>query len=181
MAIANDKILYLETTIHKLQKGLATAETKIDDGEQYSRRNCLLIHGIPERLNEDTSALAIKTFDDLSTDEFKVEIQPTDLDRTHRLGKKKVSLDDSKPRPRPIIVKFCSYENRKLVYKNKKELKGSGITISESLTAHRMELLRLAKRHPKVEAAWSMDGRISCLLENKKRVNINNKRDIDHL
>lgn len=181
IAIANDKIRHLESNITQLQKGLATADAKIEEAEQYSRRNCLLIHGIPERNNEVTNAIAIKTFDDLSTDEVKVQILPSDLDRTHRLGKKKTSLDESKLRPRPIIVKFCSYDKRRLVFKNKSELKGSGITITESLTVQRMDLLRSAKRHEKVEAAWSIDGRISCLLHDKSRVNINNKRDIDNL
>lgn len=181
MAIINDKIRHLEESIRNLKKCLTTADARIDQAEQYSRRNCLLIHGIQERKNENTNALSIKTFDDLSTDEVKVDIISTDLDRSHRLGRKKISVDESKARPRPILVKFCSYEKRRLVFSNKSQLKGSGVTISESLTVQRMDLLRSAKQHHQVEAAWSMDGRITCLLHNKSRVIVNNKNDIDNL
>ena len=43
-----------------------------------------------------------------------------DIDRTHRLGKRK--LDNNVPRP--IIVKFARYNVRDRIFKTKKKLKG---------------------------------------------------------
>ena len=43
-----------------------------------------------------------------------------DIDRTHRLGKRK--LDNNVPRP--IIVKFARYNVHNRIFKTKKKLKG---------------------------------------------------------
>ena len=52
--------------------------------EQYSRRNCILIHGLQEEKNESTDDKVLKLFrEELNEDALLV-----DLDRTHRIGKK---------------------------------------------------------------------------------------------
>jgi hypothetical protein len=48
-----------------------------------------------------------------------------------------------------------------LIFRKKRQLKGSGLGVSESLTKKRMELYRSVKGHPKIETAWSQDGRVS--------------------
>ena len=58
---------------------------KEDKHEQYSRRNCLLVHGIVETDDEVTNDLVTET---IST-KMNIEISPANLDRTHRTGKKK--------------------------------------------------------------------------------------------
>ena len=84
------------------QKSLSS---EIDDLEQYSRRNCLVLHGVNESNAENTNEIIIKTF----SEELGVEIKEDDLDRSHRLGKSK--RKDNKPRP--IIVKFARYAVRR--------------------------------------------------------------------
>ena len=59
--------------------------SEIDNLEQYSRRNCLVLHGVNESNNENTNEIIIKTF----SEELGVEIKENDLDRSHRLGKPK--------------------------------------------------------------------------------------------
>ena len=51
--------------------------------EQYSRRNCFLIHGITERNQENTDDLALEIF----REKLDIEITQRDLDRTHRISK----------------------------------------------------------------------------------------------
>ena len=70
-----------------------------------------------------------------------VEITPGSIDRTHRLGKKQQNTG----RPRPIIVKFSTYITRHKIFRNKKVLKGKGVSITESLTQKRVELLKKAR------------------------------------
>ena len=48
-------------------------------------------------------------------------------------------------KPRVIIVKFTRYKDRHLVFRNKRLLKGSGISVTESLTLKRMEYLKKAR------------------------------------
>ena len=100
------------------------------------------------------------------------ELSLADLDRTHRLGKRKPT--DNSSRPRPIIVKFTSYRVRSSVFRSKRKLKNSGISVSENLTPLRSSLLREAKAHDAVETAWTTDGRIVCLLKNSKKVTVTN-------
>ena len=100
----DEKINQLEKTIENLAEKQKLS-SEIDDLEQYSRRNCLVLHGVNESNNENTNEIIIKTF----SEELGVEIKEDDLDRSHRLGKPK--RKDNKLRP--IIVKFARYAVRR--------------------------------------------------------------------
>ena len=89
-------------------------EKEIDKHEQYSRRNCLLVHGIVETDDEVTDDLVIEK---IST-KMNIEISPADLDRTHRIGKKKAGQN----KPKPIIVKLSRCNVRKKVFSKNKNL-----------------------------------------------------------
>ena len=45
--------------------------------EQYSRRNCLLIHGVDEVQGEDTDELSIRVIEE----HMNKKIKPEDIDR----------------------------------------------------------------------------------------------------
>lgn len=168
----------MEVNQGKLMKRIDQLEHVIDEQEQYSRRNCLLVHGLPESDNEDTDKLVINLF----VDKLQAQINTDDLDRTHRLGRKQQgAANDTVRRPRPIIVKFLSYAKRNNIFRTKRHLKNSGYTITENLTMKRMKLLTAAKNTPTVKSAWTIDGRIHCLLNNDKRVTILNFNDLDNL
>ena len=49
----------LNSTINSLNVRLDKADRALDRQEQYSRRNCLLIHGIDEENQENTDAVVI--------------------------------------------------------------------------------------------------------------------------
>ena len=70
------------------------------------------------------------------------EITHLDIDRSHRLGNRK--LDKSKPRP--IIIKFSRYNVRARIFKNKRKLKGKRTSVTERLTKTRMEKLEKARK-----------------------------------
>ena len=77
----------LEENVSVMNKKVENLEKKkkIDKHEHYSRRNCLLVHGIVKTDDEVTDDLVIET---ISTKTY-IEISPADLDRSHRIGKKK--------------------------------------------------------------------------------------------
>ena len=101
----DEKISQVEKTIENLVEKQKSLSSDIDDLEQYSRRNCLVLHGISESIDENTNEILIKTF----SEELGVEIKENDLDRSHRLGKPKIK--DNKPQS--IIVKFARYAVRR--------------------------------------------------------------------
>ena len=123
----------------------------LDRQEQYSRRNCLLIHGLPESKNENTDELVIDT----TKEKMGEEIEKNEIDRSHRLGAPK-----SDGKSRTIIIKFVRYNTSCRVFKNKKKLKWKSISVTESLTKKRMEALKKAREDHGFENAWSSKGKI---------------------
>ena len=112
----DEKIQLLENRVEILKEEKESQGKEIDDLEQYSRRNCLLLHGVVETNAECTDDIIIKT----CAEELGIDVKQEDLDRSHRLGK--VKRNDNKPRP--IIVKFARYAVRNKVFSNKRKLKG---------------------------------------------------------
>ena len=76
----------------------------------------------------------------LFNEKLGVAVDISVIDRSHRLGPVR---GENNLKHRPTIVKFCSYRIRKAVFTAtaKKKLKGSGISVTESLTKQRMKLL----------------------------------------
>ena len=134
----------------------------VDRQEEYSMRNCILVHGIVEETVEDTNEKIITL--QQSMDET---LKPEDIDRSHRLGKPKSSKN---AKPRPIIVKFVRYTSRNRIYRNKKKLKGTGISLTESLTAKRINVLEKAREEHTFNNVWSQDGKIMFFDKNTNKV-----------
>ena len=155
----NEKVLLLENRVEILEEEKESQGKEIDDLEQYSRRNCLLLHGVVETNAECTDDIIIKT----CAEELGIDVKQEDLDRSHRLGK--VKRNDNKPRP--IIVKFARYAVRNKVFSNKKKLKGKKLLITESLTVYRMKLLDEARQKYGVRNVWTYDGRVMYKENNK--------------
>ena len=126
-----------------------TVET--DKQVQYSRRNCLLIHGLPESKNENTDLLAMEVIET----KMDIKITDNDIDRTHKIEKPK-----NNGKPRLVIIKFVRYNDRKKVFCSKKLLKDSCVSITESLTAFRMKKLTNARETFGFRNVWTVDGRI---------------------
>ena len=70
-----EKVLGLTEKVDKLS-------SMVDRQEQYSRRNCILIHSVKENQNEDTDEVVVNKL----KSEMDLEISPGDIDRTHRIG-----------------------------------------------------------------------------------------------
>ena len=93
---------------------------RIDDLEQYSRRNCLLFVGIEERDDEDTDVLVL----DVCNSELEAEVSLENTERSHRLGARihqqgewsenAEASQRRQQRHRPTIVKFNSYQRDRL-------------------------------------------------------------------
>ena len=80
-----------DAIIATLQNNLKSASMKVEDlekkmerQEQYSRRNCILIHGLKEEMDESTDDRVLKLF----REELNEDVLLADLDRTLRIGKK---------------------------------------------------------------------------------------------
>ena len=148
---------------------------EMDALEQYSRRNCLLFHGVPET-DADTTDSVIS----LCQGKLDVNVTRELVDRSHRLGQRHVG-PSGEYKPRPIIVKFRSYETRSSVFSAKRRLKGTKYVVTENLTRRRNDLLKKVRSLDTVSCAWTTDGRIVCLLGDGRNVTGLHERDIDTL
>ena len=150
--LEKEKIIkYLKEEVTYVRGKVDDITVETDRQEQYSGRNYPLTHGIPENKNENTDDLAMGAIDT----KMDIKITANDIDRTHRIGKLK-----SNGKPRPVIIKFVRYNDRKKVFSSKKFLKDSAVSITESLTAFRMKKLPNARETFGFRKVWTVDGRI---------------------
>ena len=73
----------LNGTVSKKNERMEELENKIDCQEQYSRRNCILIHVVAENKEENTDQQTI----DFINENLDIKIDETDIDRSPRIGR----------------------------------------------------------------------------------------------
>ena len=145
----------LQVTNASLTARVALLEAQADQAEQYSRRNCLRISGVPEKTEENTDNIVLSIANDIDSD-----IRLKDIDRSHRVGNPKTK------KTREIIVKFATYRARANFYKQRtlmKERDHEGTFINEDITRKRSEYLFEARKlfkSKKLKGAWSSDGTV---------------------
>ena len=160
-----EALLKLQQMIDSTMKRLSAVERRQDDLEQYSRSNCLVIHGcenVPK--SKPGKYLEIENFVCNTLNEhlqLDSPLQANDLDIAHPLPSKKGT---------PVIVKFIRRTQKNQVYRKKRLLKGTKMIITESLTKRRLQLLEKARLEFKQCPVWSWKGEIFVFHNNKKKV-----------
>ena len=91
------------------------------------------------RIKRKTDQQAI----DFINDNLDMKIDEIDVDRSHRIGR----YNKAKKKARPIIVKFARYNVRGKVFREKRKLKGTGKSITESLTTKMVRKLNDAREN----------------------------------
>ena len=180
----NNTIEKLSTNVEKLTDELSKSRNQCDELEQYSRRNNIIISGIPESTTEDVETQALRFMNDYSDESIRYH----DIDRAHRITRTSTSATNT--RPRDIIVKFTSHKSKKAILSREpmKKLKsdnddktvGERVFVREDLTRARNALLykaRVLKRAGHIKDTFSRDGRIAIKLFTDKLVFITNDEE----
>ena len=95
----------------KLHERVVALERQCWGNNQYSRRECLEITGVPDSVsNDDLEETIIKIFDKLN-----VAIDPSNIEDCHWLKSNG---------PKKVIIKFARRKDGTLIRKNKNKLKG---------------------------------------------------------
>lgn len=180
----------LKQEIFILSRDLATQRDIVDNFEQYSRRDCLEIRGIPVSKPENTD----KIIRDLGS-MIGVDIQDDDISTSHRLPVRDSGDTNRDP---AIIVKFVRRHVRDAFYKAKKNLKDKTskdlgflrtqerkIYVSESLTQKNKQLFKRtykAKMNLGIRFIWTRQGKIFLRADdNSPVIPITNEKDLDLL
>ena len=124
-------------------KVIERLEARIDDGEQYSRRMCLRINGVPIPSDNGKEECVEKVHKLIK--ETGIDVPKESIDRAHRIGR--VS-DNGKQQ---IIVRFKSFRERTLVYRSRKKCKKAAVFLD--LTKRRLDLLFWAREAIKTKPA----------------------------
>ena len=146
----------------KLVKQNRLLERKCAANEQYSRRECLEVTGIPDNIpNSDLEDTVLKIFS-----ETGVTINPRDVEACHRLNQKS--------KPKKVIIKLSKRKDVARVMYNKKKLKsidsktfglpsGCKIYINESLCKYYKYLwmkCKLLQARDCIQSFWVVNGSI---------------------
>ena len=129
ISVLQNNVEVLNEQCSKLRKDI---NTKCDELEQYSRRQCLRIEGIVKSRKEKVEDVIYLVKDCFG--EADVDIPDTVLDRAHRIGP--VYKDQSDQNIQGITVKSNNFRYRSMFYKNRKKLK-EGKRVRIGLTCNR--------------------------------------------
>lgn len=146
------------SALNDLKSQIASVVQITDDIDCRSRRKYILLRGVQEEDNEDPVSIATT----LLSSQMKVtQMQSSHIKACYRLGQ-----PNKKDHPRPLLIKFCDLSVRSSVWKNKKALKGTGISVAEFLTAKRREIFVAARKMYGMHSCWTQDGNIYLKLSN---------------
>ena len=162
-----EELRQLNTHSEVLEKQSESEAMKLDQIEQYGRRQNLEFHGIPETESEDVTNIVV----DISK-VLGVYIGKQDISIAHRLPAKRHR--DKAAEPPAIIAKFISAETCNRIYKHRSAARNlnendfpvagmSKLYVNENLTQIRKRLLWKAKQMAKERDyayIWTTNGRI---------------------
>ena len=124
----------MDNILRKLKEDVWKNSRRIDDLEQYGRRNCLILHGCNIPAQKSYSEFESYVIHKLNSNlEISPSITTHDIDTCHVLPSRKKSSNT------PIIIKFVRRSVRNAIYGMKKKLKAKKnddekLSITESLT-----------------------------------------------
>ena len=108
------------------QKQVCILECKNEELEQYGRRCCLRIEGIPSAENESLDDVLGKVKSLIT--ESGCEIPDVVIDRAPRIGRG--NKDKTRNVPcNSIIVRFSTFPHRKLFYRNRNKLENAKVRL----------------------------------------------------
>ena len=80
-ALTTDELRRFEQRVTDRETAKTALRDDSDAQEQYSRRNCLLVHGIPEGQTDTSDAVL-----SLCNSQLGLDLNRGHIDRSHRLG-----------------------------------------------------------------------------------------------
>lgn len=129
--VTTDAVKHLQSNIEALQADNKHWLDKMEYLENQSRRNNIVIDGIPESPDESW-ADSEKKFRGILSEKMKIDQKLIEIERAHRIGRP--SNDGEGKRPRSMIVKLCRYKDRQVILSKANHLKGTNIYVNEDFT-----------------------------------------------
>jgi len=159
----------LDHKIKKIEQENTNLKTRVDDLENYTRLDNLIVHGLPELMEPTTHSTSPRSDEsttklilDLCHNRLGLDLTESEISIAHRI----FTMD--KDNPRPILVRFTSRRARNLVFMARKSLRLSSsppmsmpVYINEHLTKHNAHIYSHARklvREKKLHSTWTSGG-----------------------
>lgn len=152
----SDLIAKIKAEVNSLSDKMDKIERKADDLEQYSRSNCLILHG-SKQVPDDCEQHVLDTLNARMS--LPITLTSMDIDICHTLPSKKGK--------NPIIIKFVRRTVRNTIFNHKRDFKKDNSTadrlsITESLTKRRLQLVEAARMAFNFNNVWTINGNVFC-------------------
>lgn len=186
IADCETELLRINSEVIRLNKELKKSKQEVNDLEQYSHRNNLIVFGIPEDKGEHIHHVIRRLANALQFPDWSTNL----IDAVHRMGK------STETQPRPIIIKFVSrlvkeeFWSKRKVRRNLKATdlgfgSENSIYINESLTQTNRELLKKTRAVAKEKGytqVWTSNCSIFVRREKGSQlIKITSTSDVDRL
>lgn len=138
--LAEHEVNYKET--RELMNGLSN---KVDDLENRSRKNNVIIYGLSEETKEDNKSLQDRVKQDIFKELLDIEVNS--IERIHRVGYKHAG------KCRPVMLRLFDFSEKARIMSSCSKLKGTQISISEDFSKKIRDLRSRLWRSATVEKA----------------------------
>lgn len=157
----------MDVKIKHLEQENTNLKTRMDDMENYTRLDNLVVHGLPESTEPNSAspqsdAPARELILDLCHDRLGLNLVESDISTAHRI------FSTNKDKGRPILVRFTTRRARNLVFAARKALRSKSshpapapVYINEHLTKHNANIYAHARklvREKKIYSTWTAGG-----------------------
>ncbi|KAF0299760.1 hypothetical protein FJT64_027593 [Amphibalanus amphitrite] len=149
-----------------LREAAYERDIAINELEQYSRKNNVVISGLHEHQNESPAGMVVELGRILD-----VDIRPGDIDAAHRFGR------PNNGKPRPIVVRFVTHTKRDQFYRERKNLRDTAppndsmltrrmlkdVFVADNLTRYNSAVMfaaRELKREGRIGSCWTDSGKM---------------------
>lgn len=192
-----EEIRELKIIIKQRDQRIEFLEQRVDDLEQYSRAEDIIITGL-ETKHRSYARVASSASDQQGEDAPSEELHTLEEHVVQFLSNRNIYLKshqvstchtlprkDNKTTP-TIVMKFVNRKYKVEVMKQAKKLKGTGVYINEHLTKKNAEIARngrILRKQGKIQATWTRNGKVYIQLngspEQAKVVVVRNLRDLE--
>lgn len=165
------KVNKMELEIKELKENNEKLENKLNDLEQYGRRNNIRIYGI----NKGRSKKIEKN--ELEKEVVRQLNEKTGCALVNHQIEACHYLDKSQNQ---VIVRFVSRKTRDEVFYRKKGFRGTKVSVTEDLTSKNYHLLKECQNHFDKKFLWTKYGMVKLNL-NGKIYNVRTMKDVENL
>ena len=147
---------------------------KLDNLDSHSRRNNLIIQGIPENQNQESwqkcEDAVLKCFED----ELNIQ-EEVAIERAHRLPKPK-QIKQRREGPRDIIIRLSFFKDKVTIMDKAREIKPKGLFVREDfsegvrMARNKMSDMLSTARNLKLKSYLSFNKLIVVNNDNKKNI-----------